>query len=57
MANLLVIQAKNLGEVLQGEAKCNNFVSHDPGCNSGSGVALGKFLRFKQPVSSYKKGN
>lgn len=57
MANLLVIQAKNLGEVLQGEAKCNNFVSHDPGCNFGSGVDLGKFLRFKQPVSSYKKGN
>lgn len=29
-----------------------NFVSNDPGCHSGSGVALGKFLRFVELVSS-----
>lgn len=50
VANSLIVQAKTFGEVLQGDTKDSNFVSHDPGCNTSSGIALRKFFRFMGPV-------
>lgn len=48
---------KLLPVVLQGETNCSNLSAHDPGCNFSSGLALRKFLRFGEAVSSYIKGN